>query len=149
MINRSRCGRTLGWLVLAVVVGVNANADNFTAEDGYIRSLLPGRQTTVAFLTITNNLDRDCRLVRVSSSVSDRVEVHRHSHQDGVMAMRPVADLVLPAGEVFRFQPGGYHIMLFGVSEGLVDGESHPLKLHFESCPEFAFAAEVRSVLQE
>ena len=49
------------------------------------------------------------------------------------MRMRPVAEVAVAPGAELRLQPGGYHLMLFGVS-ALKSGESIPLRLDFGQC---------------
>ncbi len=50
---------------------------------------------------------------------------------NGVMKMRPVDGLDLPAGKPVTLKPGGYHIMLTGLAKPLQEGQSFPLTLEF------------------
>lgn len=134
---------------LLLLLAVPATAGELVVSGAYIRGLPPGQTVTAAFMTLTNGLDRDCHLVGASSPLARRAEVHAHSHQGGVMAMRPVADLLIPAGQQVKLQPGGYHLMLFGVQADLVDGERYGIRLLFEGCPEMELSVPVRSVLAE
>lgn len=87
--------------------------------------------TSAVFLTVHNTGTRDRVLVGASSSAARQVELHTHSMQDGVMAMRRVPQVELPAGGTVVFQPGGLHIMLIGLNHALEDGKQIDLTLEF------------------
>ena len=54
----------------------------------------------------------DLRLVQVQSPVAGVVEIHEMKMDGGVMRMRPIAALELPANRTVELKPGGYHVML-------------------------------------
>ena len=59
-----------------------------------------------------------------------------------MMEMRPLADgLAIPAGESVVLEPGGYHIMLIGLTGDLNAGESFTLTLTFEKAGEVTVEA--------
>ena len=138
-------------ILLFAVVGVTsfsaANA-GVVVEDAYIRGLPPGQQVTAAFFRLTNQSQQACALLGASTPVSGNAEIHAHSHQNGMMRMRRLEQVVLPVGETVAFKPGGFHLMLFGVQQPLVDGDSHTVTLFFKGCSEQTVTAEVRSVLR-
>jgi hypothetical protein len=51
----------------------------------------------------------------------------------GVMKMRAIARLDLPAGKPVVLGPGGYHVMLMNLKQTIRTGESVPLTLQFET----------------
>lgn len=89
-------------------------------------------KTGAAYLTVTNTGTHPDRLLAVSSSAAKRVEMHTNLTEAGVMKMRPLEALDVPAGESVTLAPGGHHIMLMGLNKPLVEGESFPLTLTFE-----------------
>ena len=126
-----------------------ATADGLIAEDVYIRAAPPGQQTTVGYLSLINYSDRACTITGGSSSIASKLEIHEHQHSDGMMKMRPVPSLTVPAGETQVFRPGGFHLMLFGVDRQLTPGESHSISLTSEDCGSVAMVAEVRSLFKK
>jgi copper(I)-binding protein len=50
----------------------------------------------------------------------------------GMMTMRAVDKLPLPAGKTVELKAGGYHVMLMDLAKPLKEGDSVPLKLTFE-----------------
>jgi copper(I)-binding protein len=52
--------------------------------------------------------------------------------EEGMMSMRKVDKIDLPAGEVVKLEPGGLHVMLIGLKQQLVPDENVPMTLTFE-----------------
>jgi copper(I)-binding protein len=59
--------------------------------------------------------------------------MHEMAMVDGLMAMRQVTDLVIPANGRARFEPGGWHLMLKEPSHRLTTGEIVEMTLVFKS----------------
>ena len=135
--------------ILLLLLSMTACGDGLSVSDAYIRGLPPGQTVTAAFMTLNNGLSQECRLIGAGSSVASSAEIHAHTHQNGTMSMRPVSEVVVPAGKSISFEPGGYHLMLFGLKKSLSDGEEHRVTLLFEGCPEVTVTLPVRSVLRE
>ncbi|MFT5487310.1 MAG: copper(I)-binding protein, partial [Alphaproteobacteria bacterium] len=51
---------------------------------------------------------------------------------NGIMRMRQVKGVDVPAGGKFVFKPGGHHIMFIGLYKPLKKGERFPVTLMFE-----------------
>jgi len=85
------------------------------------------------YFTVTNNGDEADRLVGIESDAAEVVEIHSVEMDNGVMKMSPELDGVeIPAGESLAFEPGGYHVMLIGLTQSLLNGEEFTATLHFE-----------------
>jgi copper(I)-binding protein len=65
---------------------------------------------------------------------------------EGVMRMRQVEAIELPAGETTALQPGGLHIMLFSLQGPLVEGETYPLTLTLEAAGPVELEVQVEAV---
>ncbi|MCY3753051.1 MAG: copper chaperone PCu(A)C [Alphaproteobacteria bacterium] len=118
-------------LAASLAAAAPASADGpLTVEDARARILLPSRPGA-AWLTIRNAGGED-RLVGAESPAADRVEIHTHIHEGGVMTMRRLEAIEVPAGGEAALEPGGDHLMLFGLKAGLKTGSSFPLMLIFE-----------------
>ena len=87
-------------------------------------------QSGAAYLTIVSPTAD--RLTGVSSPIAKKVELHTMSMAGGVMRMRPLTALDIPAGHDVTLGPGGAHIMLLGLTQPLREGQSFPLTLSFE-----------------
>jgi periplasmic copper chaperone A len=74
-------------------------------------------------------------LVAVTSPAAERIEMHETTTDTrGVTSMRPVAEAALD-GEDVMFEPGGRHLMLFGMRDDLSPGQTIPLTFRFRAAP--------------
>lgn len=100
----------------------------------WARATAPQQANGGAYLTITNAGATPDRLLEAQSPVAGRVELHTHDVDSaGVMRMRQVEAIDVPAGEATALRPGGLHVMLIGLEDRLVQGEQFPLTLVFET----------------
>ena len=89
-------------------------------HQAWVRATVAGQKGTGAFMRITSKTGM--RLVGVASPVAAVAEVHEMKMDGDVMRMRPVPELVLPAGKEVQLKPGGYHLMLMELKQPLVAG---------------------------
>jgi len=110
----------------------------------YVRALVPGQTMTAAFFRVANNGAQNCVLTAATSAYAEKIEFHTHQYMDGMMKMRPVEAVELPAGSSQAFKPGGLHLMLFGVKQG--DNASAEITLITDKCGELSFLAPIKSI---
>jgi len=85
-----------------------------------------------AYVTLRNNGAVPDRLVKVTSPVAEKAEIHETKIDGGMAMMRAVDGIVLkPRGSV-QLKPGGLHIMLMGLARPLKEGERIKLAFTFE-----------------
>ena len=87
----------------------------------------------VGYVTLTNRGTAADALVRIESPLAARVEMHRSTMTGNVMSMQKQATVALPAGGEVVFGPGGYHLMLIGLTRTLKAGDEIPATLTFAS----------------
>lgn len=111
---------------------------DLTIDHPWARPTVTTRQPGAAYFTIRNDGETDARLIEARPiDFAEVAELHTHINDDGVMRMRPVAGgVVIPAGETIRFEPGGLHVMLFGLEAPLTEGSPQSLTLVFEDLGE-------------
>jgi copper(I)-binding protein len=102
-------------------------------SDAYANALIPGQEVSAGYLTITNNGDQDERLVGFDSEAAEMVQLHESSMSNGMMSMKHIESMVIPAGESVQLQPGGLHLMIMGADKEAFAGESIEVDLHFSS----------------
>lgn len=88
--------------------------------------------TSAVYFVLHNRGGEADRLVSVRTEVASAVELHRSAIEDGVMRMRQVEAIEVPARGEVSLAPGGYHLMLIGVKRALQDGDRFPVTLEFE-----------------
>lgn len=124
----------------ALMVPLAASAhDNMAGKVGFehpwARITMLSRPAA-GFVTVHNKSDHADRIVAARSPLADRVELHTHLMDDGVMRMRPVEAIDVPASGQVSLKPGGLHLMVFGLKKMLKKGEVLPITLVFEHAGE-------------
>ena len=103
------------------------------AKDGWVRASTPGAKNGAAYVTIMNHGMKSDALIGVVSDISTKVELHSHKNDGGVMRMRRILSVPVPAHSVAELEPGGDHIMLIGLKRQLNVGDYIMLTLRFQS----------------
>jgi hypothetical protein len=119
-------------------------------EAAWARATMPGQ--TVAGVYMQLRSDAKARLVEVRSPAAARAEVHEMRHEGGVMKMRKLEALELPAGRAVELRPGGLHVMLMDLRQPLQPGQRVSLTLVFDTGGkrvEVPVEAEVKALLEE
>lgn len=114
-----------GWLY------AGGAAEKVMVSDAYVRAVPPGQPNSASFMVLSNHSSEDLVLVGAESDVAKAVELHSHTMKDGMMRMRQVEKIDLPAGETVQLQPGGLHVMVIGLQQKLVPGEKIDMALVF------------------
>lgn len=134
---------------LAAVVGLallplaTAFAADVTVTQPWARATPAPGGAGAAFMTITNAGGTADKLVKAASPVAGMVELHTHTMDGGVMRMRAVPEIDVPAGGSASLAPGGFHIMLMSLNAPLTEGTSFPLTLTFEKAGEVVVTVPV------
>jgi len=120
--------------------------------DPWVRATDGAEDTTMtaAFMDLANQGDEGVRLVSASSEVADAVEIHEMANVDGKAVMQEAEDGVeLKARGGQLLQPGGYHVMLMGLTEDLAAGDEVTLTLEFSDGSTQEITAPVKAFTEE
>jgi copper(I)-binding protein len=118
-------------LTLAVATSAQAAAP-LTVSGAWSRPAVAGTNG-VGYLVVANSGKTPDALVRVETPLAAKVEMHSSSMAGGVMSMKPETRVAVPAGGQAAFAPGGYHLMLIGLTRTLKAGDQVPATLIFAS----------------
>jgi len=107
-----------------------AQAQSVKAEQVWARATAPHAQSAAVYVTLTAGIAD--RLIGARSEAAATIQVHQTAMDGGIMHMMAVpGGLPLPAGKKITLAPGGYHLMLTGLDDQLVQGETFRLTLYF------------------
>ena len=126
-----------------------AASDSITVIAPYVRAVPPGQTVSAAFMQLENNADVIHTIVNASSPASRVVELHAHIHENGMMKMRRLETMDIPANDKTVLQPGGLHIMLIGLHEALKPDQKVSLTLRFADGSSKTIAAPVRKIMMQ
>lgn len=108
-------------------------AGDLELKHPWSRATPEGARVAAGYVKIVNSGAEADRLVSVTGEISGRSEIHEMSvNAQGVMTMRPVDGIEIPAGGEVELKPGGLHIMFLELSGTKKDGERFAGTLTFE-----------------
>ena len=118
-----------------------------TVKDSWVRGTTPAQKVTSAFMEITSS--EAAALLSASSPVAGVVEIHTMKMEDGVMKMRALPKLDLPAGKAVKLAPGGNHVMLMDLKQQMKKGDVVPITLKIEGKDKKVQMLEVKAEVRD
>lgn len=103
-------------LLIAAGCSQAPGGDGLEVIDARLRAVIPGQDKTAGYFTLNNRGRDPITVVGAASEAARSIEMHTTVQDGQVMRMRRLEEVVVPPGEAVRFEPGGRHLMLFGVS---------------------------------
>ena len=155
MTNRSRFRSRAPLIVpfvLAIVAGpvtppaAAADSPPLVASDAWVRAAPSVQMNTAAFMGLRNASAADVAIVGVKSPAARVAELHEMRDDNGVMRMRKVDRLVVPAQGMLRLEPGGLHVMLFQLTAPLEPGATVTLQFTLADGSTVDVTARVRAL---
>ncbi|HIF9436252.1 TPA: copper chaperone PCu(A)C [Photobacterium damselae] len=91
----------------------SSQAEHIFVENAWMPIAPTNSTVRAVYLSIQNNSDHLAKLTKVHSPNSQAIELHTHQHQDGMMKMRKLDYITIPANGKIPLKPHGDHLMLF------------------------------------
>jgi hypothetical protein len=108
-----------------------------------VRLLPPGVPNTAAYFSIQNSSDTAQILIGASADFANKVEIHNHIMVNDMMRMEQQSEVVIDPGQSVQFAPGGLHLMLFGLKQPLLEGQSVEINLQTQYGESIIISADV------
>jgi len=121
-------------------------AESITIINPRIRALPPGQKVTAMYMQLKNDSETNHDLVKVEGAVSNMIELHTHTMNDGVMQMGQVESIPIAANSTAEAKPGSYHVMIMGLEKDLELGQKIDFKLIFKDGSSKSITAEVKTL---
>lgn len=126
---------------------IAARAGDIEIIDPYARQTV--NDVAAVYLTL-QSVGLEDTLVAAEANVGSAWQIHEVVTQGGTSSMQQVeGGLVVPAGDHVHLEPGGYHLMLMGLTEPLEPGDAIRLDLTFASGATASFEVPVRALGDE
>ncbi len=127
---------------LMIASAANAQAEpSLKVTEPWVRATVPGSSVAAAYMEL--NSAKPLKFIKAESPAAKAVELHNMTMKDGVMEMKAVEAINVPANGQVALKPGGYHIMLINITKPVKVGDTVPLKLTFESADKKTFTVDV------
>ncbi len=115
-------------VALLVGRGAESGPPSLQVTSAYVTE---GDEMAAAYVTVENRGGAD-RLLGASTPAADRVTLHETVEEGGLLWMRELDGLDVPAGRALVLEPGVAHLMLEELPRSLRAGQRVPLTLRFE-----------------
>lgn len=106
------------------------NNELVSIKNAWVRPSNPGQEVGAAYMTFLSS--QDTTLISVESDITNTIEIHSMSVENGVMKMRMLDTLELQAGKPYKLEPGGFHLMLFDLKKPLIRDDQVKFVLTFK-----------------
>ena len=130
-------------LVFSATTVCAGDVASVQVRDGWIRAAPPTAKVLAGYLTIENTGATEIVISEVRSDDFGAIEIHEMTLQDGVMRMRRLSELRVPAGGRVELKPGAQHLMMFRPTRALPSGTKVELRLIAATGP-ISASVEVR-----
>jgi copper(I)-binding protein len=98
-----------------------------------IRLVPPVSKTTAMFLTLKNTTDKNIKLVKIKSEISDNIELHEMKMENNSMQMRSLDSIEISKKAEVKLESGGLHVMIFNLKRALHEKDKHKFTLTFDN----------------
>lgn len=129
--------------LLCLATTPEARANGLSVDGVWARPTYGTAKVSAAYFEITNKGSRIVQLVSIESPAAANAELHTLVMDGDIARMRQVDSIDIAKGEAITFQPGGLHVMLMGVKESLIVGNSIDLTLNFAHRPPMSITAVI------
>lgn len=114
-----RIAGSVALLCMLLLSGCSAENDAATSpiaiENAWLRTPPHGLDKTAGYFQLTNRTGNSMTLIGAISEQIRSIEMHTTIVDGDMMRMRRLKTIPIPAGETIRFEPGGMHLMIFGL----------------------------------
>lgn len=136
--------RTL--FILSLIFAGQIFAQDIVFEKTWIKAVPSSMKMSAMFGVLKNNTDKDMKLMSVSGDLAKNIEIHNHIKTNGVMKMRKIPFLLVPAKGQVELKPMHEHIMFIGLKKKLEMGKTHSFVLNFDNGETLKVSAEVKKM---
>ena len=115
--------------------------------DVWVKTTVPGATVSAAYMHIKSATP--LKLVKAESSIAGIAEIHDMKMNAGVMEMKAIDALDIPADKLVDLQSGGLHVMLMKLKKPINKGDKVPLTLTFEGADKKPVVVKIDATAQE
>lgn len=110
---------------------------------------IPGQDISAAYLLLENNSPDSIELVSVETESADRVQIHTHQMDNGMMRMVQLDSLPVEPGGQAEFKRGGLHLMVFSPDAQALESGSLDMRFNFADGTSIQSEARVEQLMPD
>ncbi len=134
-------------LLLLTTSALAVSSQEVEILDPFAREVRAGQKNSAVFMQLKNTSSKDHMIISATSNASSVVELHTHINDNGVMRMRKIPEIKIPANSTTDLKPGGLHIMLINLYQGLSEGMNVEVEIEFADGSKSVIDAPVKKVM--
>ncbi|MBL1421089.1 MAG: copper chaperone PCu(A)C [Alphaproteobacteria bacterium] len=108
---------TLATIFILAFTNIALAMDKIVITDSWL--WVPPNKVAGAFFEIKNNTDKTLNIVSATTKGAKKIELHNHIMADGIMKMRQVKAIEVPANGSTSFNPHGFHLMMYRLDKDM------------------------------
>lgn len=135
--------------LLAMAAVMPARAAEVTTENGisvicaWVEATRPGQNIASVYMDIRVDRLAPRRLTGAFTDLAASSQLSTFRRSGGVLSRSRVNSITIPAGQLVRLQPGGYHVLLMDLKEPLIVDTEFELITEFDEAGAFEVAVKV------
>lgn len=115
-----RLPRTMAMLAAPVALVSCGQPAPLYVDQAWVRPNPGGQGPAAGYMTIHGG-EQPVKLLRVTSEGAMRIEMHESVEDNGVMKMKALDSVDVPARTEVKFAPGGRHLMIFDINPAMLE----------------------------
>jgi len=92
-----------------------------------------GQENIAVYMSFFNNTDNDIEIESFSSNLPSRAEMHDIKITNDIAKMIMIKKVIVKKKDQLYLQPGGKHLMFFGINKNLNDGDSFDIQVNLKN----------------
>ena len=121
------------FIVVAFHEVFSQKKNQLAVHGSYTFETYDGQKNIAVYMSFFNNSDQDVLIDSFSSDLSSRIEMHDIQFKNDIAKMVMIKEVVIKGKSELYLQPGGKHLMFFGIKEKLSDGDSFEIQVNFKN----------------
>ncbi len=130
--------------LLAFLFMFSQQATELNVSNQWMRPGAKGMGTALYF-EVGNPTDKPDTLYKVTSDVSNIIQLHETYTKDELMGMREVGEYIIEPESSLELKSGGYHIMVMRLKRDINIGDKIDFTLYFRNADKISITAETKN----
>lgn len=110
---------------------------------------IPGQDISAGYLVLKNDSSASIELISVETEDAERVQIHTHQMNNGMMRMVQLDSLSVEPGEQAEFERGGLHLMVFSPDVQALESGSLDMRFNFADGTSIQSEARVEQLMPD
>lgn len=115
----------------------NNSGKSLVFHGAYAFSSFKGQKASAIYLTLMNTSNKSVIIKSLKSEVGKKLEIHEIINENNITKMKKINNFIIKGNETIFFQPGGTHIMVFGLNKELEDKETFEIDIQTDDLKKY------------